>query len=621
MTPQLAVKSLTRLIVIVFGFSFFVNLLSMALPIYTMQMYERVLGARSLDTLWALTIVVVFLIVAYGVLEGVRSRIMLGIDKWLEENLFPEITRTRLEKAAEGRRDANRGGLNDLRSLRAFFSGQSIVAVLDTIWSPLFILVAFLIHPVLGLVGVVGALGLLGLSIANEMVMRNPTKISNLLVQKTSEQTESAARSAEVISALGMGPAVLERITKSADEAREETMRANDKAMTLTGLTRVFRYLVQVATMGIGMWLVLGEHMTSGAVFAASMILGRGLAPFEQMQRTWATVVSARQSYRKLQESLSEIPPQRSTMNYPKPKGALAVEGVTYTPRGSAKTLVQGVSFALNPGDALGIIGPSAAGKSTLARLLVGVWRPTGGKIRLDGIDVASWDKVDFGPHVGYVPQDVELLAGTVRDNIARFTDAPDEAVIAAAKAANAHDLVVRLPQGYDTDVGESGALLSGGQRQRIALARALFGDPSYIVLDEPNSNLDADGEAAMLSALQAAKARGATILIVAHRPSLLGFVDKLLVMKDGRLDMFGERQAVMARMQPRRPTVVPNAVPAAVPGGTPAIPAIEGPAGGGAGAGGGAVPALAPAGAGLSAGVSLSSGVSAPASGASVRQ
>lgn len=558
MTPQIALKSITRLIGVVFGLSFFVNLLSMVLPLYTMQVFDHVLTSRSIDTLWAITAVAVFLIGCYGVLNGARLRIMLGIDRWLETNLFPEITRTRLDRAAEGRRDGQRGSLTDLSNLRQFFSGQSILSVLDTLWSPLFLVVVYMIHPVMGLIGIGGALGLVILSVGNELLMRGPQRVANLLSQRTAEQTESAARSAEVVAALGMGPAILNRINSSANEARDQRHRASERSRTISSVTRLFRHLLQIATIGVGMWLVLDDHMTTGAVFAASMIMGRGLAPFEQMQRTWTTVVSARQSYRKLEDSLAEMRRQRSSMSYPAPRGAVSVEAVGFVPRPGERPILQGVSFSLKPGEALGIVGPSAAGKSTLARLLTGIWRPTAGKIRLDGIDVASWDRVDFGPHIGYVPQDVELLPGSVRENIARFSAAQDAEVIVAAKAANAHDMIVRLPNGYDTDVGESGMFLSGGQRQRIALARALFGDPTYIVLDEPNASLDAEGEAAMLDALQSAKARGATIIIIAHRPSVLGFADKLLVLKEGRVDMFGERQALITRLQPR-PTVVPS--------------------------------------------------------------
>jgi PrtD family type I secretion system ABC transporter len=556
MNPQLLLRLLWPVFLILFSFSFFVNLLSMTLPLYMMQVFDRVLTSRSTDTLWALSAIAFFMIACYGLLDGVRSRILLGVDEWIDAKLFTPLVKTRLARSAEGRLDANRGGLSDLRNFRQFFSGSTVLSVLDTIWSPMFLVVGLLIHPILGFIGLIGAAGLAGLSVANEYVMRTPQQFANILTRRTQDQLESAARSAEVVTALGMGPAIGARIEASAKEARDLGQRANKRANIVAGAAKVFRYLVQMAIMGVGIWLVLSQNLAPGAVFAASMIIGRGLAPFEQMQRTWSIVVSARQAYRQLQEYLGAPTAETSSVSFPRPNGALSVENVYYVPPGAQRPVLQGISFSLSPGEALGIVGPSAAGKSTLARLLIGVWHPRSGRIRLDGVDVAFWDPVDFGPHVGYLPQDVELLTGSVRENIARFSEADDDDVINAAKLANAHDLIVRLPKGYDTDVGESGALLSGGQRQRIALARALFGDPHYIVLDEPNSNLDSEGETAMLEALQAAKARGATIIIVAHRPSLLTFVDKLLVLKAGTVEMFGDRQAVMAKLQPR-PAVV----------------------------------------------------------------
>ena len=580
MTPRTALRLLLPLLLIVFGVSFFVNLMSLTLPLYTMQVFDRVMTSRSLDTLWVITALAVFVLCVYALLEMLRSNVMIGIDRWLEQHLFPVIIQTRLARAAEGRQDQQREGLNDLQNLRQFFTGQSILSVIDTIWSPLFILVAFFIDPVLGMIGAMGAIGLLLLSFLNESMVRDPQKAANLMHAKSQRDVEAAARNGEVVAALGMTPTLLRRISESVVEARQQAERASRRSLTVSTITKIFRYLVQVAILAVGIWLTLNDHLTSGAVFAAMMIMGRGLAPFEAMQRTWSTVVSARQSFAQLQKYLGEGLRPTSTLSFPAPRGLLTVENVHFSPKPGAKSLISGVSFGLKPGDALGIIGPSGAGKSCLARLLVGVWRPNSGSIRLDGIDVATWDRGDFGPHVGYVPQDVELLGGTVRENIARFGQASDGDIIQAAVAANAHDLIVRLAKGYDTDVGEGGALLSGGQRQRIALARALFGSPRYIVLDEPNSNLDNDGELAMLNALQAAKQRGATIIIVAHRPSLLTFVDKLLVLKDGRGEMFGDRQAVMARLHPK-PAVaaVPDPPPAAAPATAATAAAIPAPA------------------------------------------
>jgi PrtD family type I secretion system ABC transporter len=558
LTPKVALRALTRVLAIVFGFSFFVNALTMAVPLFTMQLFDRVLSSRSTDTLWLLAAIAFFVIGCYGVLEGLRSRVMAGISNWLFDTLQPELMRTQLDRAAEGRGAGRVNGLSHLRNLASLFSGQALLSVFDTLWSPLFFLVAFLIHPMLGLIGLIGAVGMMALAASSEILVRGPQRLANMVTQGANNTADGALRCAEVVSALGMAPAVLGRISGETDQARRHLDYVQNRTTAIASLTKTFRYLIQIAVLCTGIWLVLGSEITGGAVFAAAMILARGLSPFEQMQRSWTTIVTARQSYQHLTDFLQEPTLQRSSVAYPQPKGRLQAEDVSFSMPGQARLILQSVSFSLEPGEALGIVGPSAAGKSTLARLLIGIWRPHRGRVRLDGVDVSLWDRADFGRYVGYVPQDVELLSGTIRDNIARFSDAEDAEVIAAAKAANAHDLIARLPQGYDTEVGEGGALLSGGQRQRIALARALFRDPTFIVLDEPNSNLDAEGEAAMLDALGNARRRGATIIMIAHRPSLLAFVDKLLVLKAGRIDAFGERQDVLAKVQPR-PTVVPR--------------------------------------------------------------
>jgi PrtD family type I secretion system ABC transporter len=460
-----------------------------------------------------------------------------------------------LENAAAGHRK-ERGGLRDLRNLRQFFSGSALFAVFDTLWAPLFLLVIFFIHPLLGAIACAGAVTLALLAAITELLIRSPQKVANTFAAQTQEASQLAARNAEAVEALGMTGAVIERAAKSADAARTYLGIASRRSSDMVNATKVFRMLVQIALLAVGLWLALNHTLTAGAMIASSLIMGRALAPFEQLMRTWQTMVTARTAFTQLAAFLASPSAERSEMTFPVPAGHLQVENVTYVPPGGAKPIVTGISFQLRAGEALGIIGPSAAGKSTLARLLVGVWLPTAGKVRLDGVDLRSWSRADLGPHIGYVPQDVELLAGSVRDNIARYLDATDEQIIAAAQAANAHDLIIRLPKGYDTDIGDGGSLLSGGQKQRIALARAMFDDPKYFVLDEPNSNLDQEGEAAVLTALTAAKSRGATIIIIAHRPSLLGFVDKVLFMKDGRVERFGERQAVLAALQPR-PKVV----------------------------------------------------------------
>ena len=575
LTPRAALQLLSRPLLIAFAFSFFVNVLALTLPIYMMVVYDKVLTSRSLETLIVLSVMAVFALVCHGLLEAVRARIAFGIDRWLDENMTGEIQRLQLENAAACKKLP--GGLGDLRHLRQAFSGAPLFAVFDTVWAPLFLLVIFLIHPLLGFIASGGALTLLLLAVMTEVLVRNPQKIANGFTVQTGEMAQLATRNAEAVEALGMTTAVVDRISKSAADARTHLMMATRRSSDMTNVTMVVRLLIQVALVACGLWLALEHAMTAGAMIASSLIMGRALMPFQQMMRTWQTIVTARMAFDKLGTFLSSPRVDRSEMTFPHPKGHVTVENVNYVPPGSQKPILTGINMLLRPGETLGIIGPSAAGKSTLARLLVGVWLPTAGKVRLDGIDISTWSRADLGPHVGYVPQDVELLAGTVRENIARYSEqASDEQIIAAAQAANAHELIIRLPKGYDTEIGDGGSLLSGGQKQRIALARAMFGDPKYLILDEPNSNLDTEGEAAILTALAATKARGATIVIIAHRPSLFSFVDKLLLLRDGHVEKFGERQAVMAAMQPRPKVVGPSHAEPSSPLPGPAMVAIE---------------------------------------------
>jgi PrtD family type I secretion system ABC transporter len=574
-TPRAALQLVRGPLLIAFGFSFFVNVLTLTLPIYMMVVYDKVLTSRSQETLIALTVMAAFALVCYGLLEAVRARIAQGIDRWLDENLTGEILRLQLENAAAARKKLP-GGLGDLRNLRQAFSGPPLFAVFDTLWSPFFLLVIFLIHPLLGVIASGGAVVLTLLAFVTEFLVRAPQKIAGGFAVQTAEISQLATRNSEAVEAMGMTAAVLDQITKSAAGARAHQMMATCRSSDMANVTMVVRLFVQILLIACGLWLTLDHAMTAGAMIASSLIMGRALQPFIQMMRTWQTIVTARTAFDQLDTFLSSPRVNRSEMTFPPPNGHVIVENVSYVPPGGEKPILTGINMRLLPGEALGIIGPSAAGKSTLARLLVGVWLPTAGKVRLDGIDISTWSRADLGPHIGYVPQDVELLSGTVRENIARYEDTSDEQIIAAAQAANAHDLIIRLPKGYDTDIGDGGSLLSGGQKQRIALARAMFGDPKYIILDEPNSNLDNEGEAAILTALAAAKGRGATIVIIAHRPSLFSFVDKLLVMRDGRIDKFGERQAIMAAMQPRPKVVGPShAEPSSLLSG-PAKVAIE---------------------------------------------
>lgn len=545
-----AIAASKRAFKIVAGFSFVVNFLMLTVPLYTMQVYDRVLSSQSEDTLWALTTITIFCLGVLAAIDNVRSRILIHLSSWMDNALGKSILATSIQTAALNRDVTNVQGLRDLTNLRNFAAGAAIFNFFDVPWVPLYLLVVFMIHPSLGFVATVGAAILLFLALTNDRATRKPLMEANKLAIQQTQNAESAVRNAEVVEAMGMMHGLVQRWER--DNATVQAIQevASQKAGNIASVTKFFRLLIQVALLGFGVYFALEHIITPGAMMAGSIIMGRALAPIEQMIGSWKGFIGARDSYNRLNTLLGrDLSQLRGKTTYPRPQGRLTCEGVSFMNRNNPKPVLRGVTFTLEPGQAMGMIGPSAAGKSTLARLLVGVWPANAGKIRLDGVDVFSWDRTDFGRYVGYLPQDIELFAGTVKENIARMQEADDGDIIAAAIKANAHEMILRLPQGYDTQIGDSGMGLSGGQRQRIGLARALFGDPRLLILDEPNSNLDTEGENALMESLKAARADGVTIIVIAHRPSILSFVDKMLVLKDGAVEMFGDRNDVMARL------------------------------------------------------------------------
>ena len=551
-----AILACRKVFGVVACFSFFINLLMLTVPMYMMQVFDRVLTSRSTDTLYIITAIAIFCLVIMGTLDWVRSKLLVHISSWMDERLGRHVLATSIRAASLHRDASTVQGLRDLSTVRNFAAGSTIFHFFDAPWVPLFLLVIFLVHPAMGMIALVGALVLFGLALANDYATRKPLNEANGRAIKQMNLAEATVRNAEVVEAMGMLDNLVARWNIENRDIMEIQEVASRRAGSISAFTKFFRLLVQLAIMGVGVYFALGQQLTPGAMIAGSIILGRALAPIEQMIGSWRSFVSARASYdrlnRLLHRDLAEV---RGEMTFPAPAGRLTAEAVTFGMRGQTKPILRGVSFALEAGESLGLIGPSAAGKSTLARLLVGVWMPTSGKIRLDNIDVFHWNRRDFGQYLGYLPQDIELFAGTIRENIARMGECRDEEVIAAAQKANAHDMILRLPEGYDTKIGADGLGLSGGQRQRIGLARALFGNPKLLILDEPNSNLDSEGEAALMDALKTAKAEGTTIVIIAHRPSVLAFVDKMLVLRDGMVEMFGDRNEVMGKL--------PRAVPA----------------------------------------------------------
>jgi PrtD family type I secretion system ABC transporter len=551
-------------------FSFFLNLLMLATPLYMLQVYQRVLASGHHETLLYLTVITVFALLIFGLLYTTRAWILGRLSGWLSGALSGQLISASLKGALQGGASGAQP-LRELGQLQAFIGGMGITALFDSPWVPVFIAVIWLMHPWLGVLALISAVILFIIALINELSTRKPQQAANQEQSKAYQFADASLRNAEVVQAMGMLPALLTRWHAVHNRALDQQGTASSRGATLLGLSKFLRLSVQVGVLGLGAMLVLAGELNPGQMIAASILLGRALAPVEQSIAAWRGFVSARTSYDRMQELLRELPEQSPTIVLPPPQGRIEFTNVTFRPEGVEKPILRGVSLALAPGETLGIIGPSAAGKSTLCRLLVGVWPPTIGTVRLDAAEVHAWNREEFGRYVGYLPQDVELFAGSVRENIARMAEShEDTEVIEAAKLADAHEMVLRLPDGYETQIGVGGARLSAGQRQRVGLARALFSNPKVVVLDEPNASLDRIGEAALLRAIKTLRAQGTTIVVVAHHASMLENVDKLLLLRDGRAEAFGPRNDVLAHLnsggaietsRPGGPATVPTPV------------------------------------------------------------
>ncbi|MCB2100356.1 MAG: type I secretion system permease/ATPase [Rhodobacterales bacterium] len=528
-----ATGAVKRAFVTVGLFSFVLNLLVLAVPFYMIQVFDRVMSSHSRDTLAVLTLGAVVALVAMAALDLVRARILVRMGQWLDARLASPVFRAALHGDDGGQGAADR--VRDLGRVRGFLTGTGIFAILDAPWVPLFVGLIFVLNPVLGLVALAGAVALFGLAYLNDRLTREPLAQATHAARGALAVAGLVGRQADTVRALGMETGLATRWARDNARALDLQARASDRAGLVVSAARFLRLLLQVGLMGLAALLVISGQLSIGAMIAASIILGRALAPVEQAMGTWRGLQAARAAHDRLRRTLEGGRSAKAMATVPDPQGHLDVDGLAFQPVAGHDPVFRGVTFAVEPGSILGVTGASGVGKTTLARMLVGARRPDHGTVRLDGADVAAWSDDALGPHVGYLPQDVELIPGTVRDNIARFTDATPEAVFSAARAAGLHEAILRLPQGYDTPVGGNRDLLSAGMRQRIALARALFGNPRFLVLDEPYSNLDADGVSALTSAMDGLKASGASIVIVAHRPSILARADRVLVLEGGR--------------------------------------------------------------------------------------
>jgi PrtD family type I secretion system ABC transporter len=546
---QKAMRACGGAMAIIMGFSLAINLLMLASPLYMMQVFDRVLTSRSGDTLVMLTIITVLALAILAVLDGIRAQMLVRIGNWLDDRLGPTVFSGALRVALRSDPARAAQGMRDLATARGFLTGPGVMPLLDAPWSPIFIIALFTLHPLLGLIGVIAAAILFALAVLNEVLTKSPLRHATMAASKTQQRAESALRNAEVIRAMGMAEGVLRLWRRDADTTNEAQLAAGTRGGVILAVTKFIRLLVQTVILGAGAWLVLQHEASPGAMFASSFLLSRALAPVENAIGTWKSLVTARLAWQRLEELVAILPAEERGMELPRPSGELAVERLVFVPPGADEPTLRGVQFELAPGEVLGIIGPSAAGKSTLARIIAGSWTPTAGKVRLDGADIQVWHDSNGSHHIGYLPQDIELFAGTVRDNIARLGDAGPSAIIEAAKLVGLHEAIMRLPRGYNSEIGEAGLKLSGGQRQRIGLARAIFGRPRLVVLDEPNASLDSEGEEALHKAIASLKQAGTTVVMIAHRPSVLGLADKLLVLRNGMMEAYGSRADVIAKL------------------------------------------------------------------------
>ncbi|WPN33249.1 type I secretion system permease/ATPase [Pseudomonas sp. P5_109] len=547
---QVALRACRNSFMSVGFFSLFINALMLVPTFYMLQVYGRVVTGGSLTTLAMLTIILTFLLVTMGLLEWVRSRIMVRVSTRLDVLLGRDVYRASFKRALDsGGQDASAQSLSDLTGLRQFMSGNGLFAFFDAPWLPIYIAVLFLFHPWYGWTAIGCAVILLALAYINEQSTGKVLAEANKESIGATLQTNKNLRNAEVIESMGMLDSLMSRWSLRHKKVLLLQSRASDRSGIITSISKTFRLLVQSLILGLGAYLAVSHEINPGLVIAGSVLLGRALAPLDLMIGSWKGFISARSQYARLNSILDQQNAEPERMQLPAPIGHVTVENLTLGAPGAKTSIIKGIGFNAPAGAMIGVVGPSASGKSTLAKALVGVWKPQHGVVRLDTADIANWDKSQLGPHLGYLPQDIELFEGTISDNIARFGVVDPDKVVLAARTASVHEMILMLPNGYDTVIGEGGINLSGGQRQRIGLARAIYGSPRLIVLDEPNAHLDEVGERALALALQQIRLTGATVFVIAHRTSILAQLDRLLVMNAGTISLYGPRDQVLAQL------------------------------------------------------------------------
>lgn len=539
------------------AFSFFVNLLMLTMPLFMYQVFDRVLASRSSATLFLLLLMATVALGVQAALDSIRAFAFVRVSRWIDRRIGPLLLAAIVVDALDRSKTGSIQVLRQLAVLRTFLTGPGMLTMLDLPWVPVFLIIIFYVNAPMGLAALGGALVMLILGIVNDRLTRPALAEAQQHSATAFQSADSAVRNAAVVESMGMRQSILRRYHDANEKVLDLQGKASDRAAIFLAISKSARMLVQMIIMTVSVTQIIDPStpMTPGLMIAAVLILGRALQPIEAGVGQARSTIEAYQAYRAVEEVLEAAQDRLEKMELPPPEGNLSVENLYFQPPGLTKSILQRISFELAAGESLGVIGPSAAGKSTLARLLVGVAKPTIGNVRLDGADVFTWDGEELGRHVGFMPQDIELFSGTVADNIARLEESPNpEMVVKAAKLAGLHEMILRLPDGYDTEIGWAGQILSGGQRQRVALARALYGDPRVVVLDEPNANLDTQGDDALIHAVHEMKAAGVTVVLITHRPQTMSLMDKVLVLQNGTMQRFGPREEVLPSLPPSAP-------------------------------------------------------------------
>ncbi len=563
-----AIMQSKKSFLIVGFFSLFINLLMLVPSLYMLQLYDRVLTSRSEDTLVLLTLIILVLFITMAILEIVRSKILVFVGNKLDSILSARVFDSLFYLANKQPGKASSMPLNDLTQIRQFLTGNALFAFFDAPWMPIYIAILFIFHPMFGYFAIFAAIVLVIVTIANEYDTKEKLLEANVMSRASTLYVDSNLRNAEVVNAMGMKTNIQNIWREKYYAFLNAQTEASNKAGIWSNISKSLRMLFQSLMLGLGGYLAIENEVSAGMMIAGSIIMGRALAPLDLMIGSWKGFSSARTSYERLEGLLENFPHANEHMELPAPQGEILLEGVVVIPPNAQQPSIKGISMKIDKGDVVGIIGPSAAGKSSLARIILGLWPLAAGKARLDKADIYQWDKVDLGKYIGYLPQDIELFEGTISQNIARFAEVDAGKVVEAAKKAGVHEMILRLPDGYDTKIGAGGESLSGGQRQRVGFARAIYDNPVLVVLDEPNSNLDDQGEAALVQAIQSLKENETTVVIITHRPSILQVTNKLAVIKQGLLELYGNTNEVLsaiaaanqaATAQAQRPAPTPQ--------------------------------------------------------------